>query len=111
MPQHQNDENGDVITQVRPEVKTKKPRMYRVLIHNDHYTHRDFVVWILQTVFQKSTNDAVAIMLHVHTSGVGVAGIYTREVAESKAAKSERLARAQEHPLQLSVEPDDSGGD
>ena len=85
--------------------RTKKPPMYKVLLHNDNYTTREFVVWVLQTVFHKDENAAVAIMSHVHNHGVGVAGIYTFEVAETKVTKTVSLAKAQQFPLQLSIEP------
>jgi len=87
--------------------RTKKPPMYKVLLHNDDYTTREFVVWVLQTVFHKSENDAVSVMSHVHNHGVGVAGVYTFEVAETKVTKTMHLAKAQQFPLQLSIEPTD----
>jgi ATP-dependent Clp protease adaptor protein ClpS len=87
--------------------RTKKPPMYKVLLHNDDYTTREFVVWVLQTVFHKSEADAIAIMSHVHNNGVGVAGVYTFEVAETKVTKTQHLAKAQQFPLQLSIEPTD----
>jgi ATP-dependent Clp protease adaptor protein ClpS len=85
--------------------RTKKPPMYKVLLHNDDYTTREFVVWVLQNVFRKSESDAIAIMSHVHNNGVGVAGVYTYEVAETKVTKTQHLAKAQQYPLQLSIEP------
>jgi ATP-dependent Clp protease adaptor protein ClpS len=85
--------------------RTKKPPMYKVLLHNDDYTTREFVVWVLQSVFHKSESDAIAIMSHVHNNGVGVAGVYTFEVAETKVTKTMHLAKAQQYPLQLSIEP------
>ncbi|HMG52040.1 MAG TPA: ATP-dependent Clp protease adaptor ClpS, partial [Kofleriaceae bacterium] len=87
--------------------RTKKPPMYKVLLHNDDYTTREFVVWVLQTVFHKNEGDAIAIMSHVHNNGVGVAGVYTFEVAETKVTKTTHLAKAQQFPLQLSIEPTD----
>jgi ATP-dependent Clp protease adaptor protein ClpS len=87
--------------------RTKKPPMYKVLLHNDDYTTREFVVWVLQTVFHKNESDAIAIMSHVHNNGVGVAGVYTFEVAETKVTKTMALAKAQQFPLQLSIEPTD----
>jgi ATP-dependent Clp protease adaptor protein ClpS len=87
--------------------RTKKPPMYKVLLHNDDYTTREFVVWVLQTVFHKNEVDAVAIMSHVHNNGVGVAGVFTFEVAETKVTKTMGLAKAQQFPLQLSIEPTD----
>lgn len=85
--------------------RTKKPPMYKVLLHNDDYTTREFVVWVLQTVFHKNEGDAIAIMSHVHNHGIGVAGVYTFEVAETKVTKTRHLAKAQQFPLQLSIEP------
>jgi ATP-dependent Clp protease adaptor protein ClpS len=85
--------------------RTKKPPMFKVLLHNDDYTTREFVVWVLQTVFHKTDDEAVAIMSHVHNNGVGVAGIYTYEVAETKVTKTMHLAKAQQYPLQLTIEP------
>jgi ATP-dependent Clp protease adaptor protein ClpS len=85
--------------------RTKKPPMYKVLLHNDDYTTKEFVVFVLQSVFHRSEVDAIAIMEHVHSQGVGVAGVYTYEVAETKVTKTTQLARAHEYPLQLSIEP------
>ena len=85
--------------------RTKKPPMYKVLLHNDDYTTREFVVWVLQSIFHKNEQDATTIMSHVHNNGVGVAGIYTFEVAETKVQKTQTLAKAHEYPLQLSIEP------
>ena len=87
--------------------QTKRPPLYKVLFHNDDYTTREFVVWVLQTVFHKNETDAVAIMSHVHNNGVGIAGVYTFEVAETKVTKTMHLAKAQQFPLQLSIEPTD----
>src|SRR3954453_8143302 len=87
--------------------RPKKPPMYKVLLHNDDYTTREFVVWGLHTVFHKNETDAIAIMSHVHNNGVGVAGVYTFEVAETKGTKTMSLAKAKQFPLQLSIEPTD----
>lgn len=103
MPEFEDD--FGVVTDTRTVPKTKRPKLYKVLMHNDDYTTRDFVVWVLQVIFHKSENDAVRIMMHVHTTGVGVAGVYTREVAETKVQKTERLAREQEYPLRMTMEP------
>lgn len=92
-----------------PEVKTqrrvKRPQLFRVLFHNDNYTTRDFVVAVLREVFHKSESDAVAIMLHVHHQGIGVAGVYTYDVARTKIEMVEKLARENEFPLRLTMEP------
>lgn len=94
-------------TRTRPKEKLKRPPMYRVLLHNDNYTTRDFVVAVLKEVFHKSETDAVQIMLHVHYNGIGVAGVYPYEVAETKIRLTEKLARENEFPLRLSMEPED----
>jgi ATP-dependent Clp protease adaptor protein ClpS len=86
-------------------VRTKKPPMYKVLLHNDDYTTKEFVVLVLQSVFHKGESEAVRIMMHVHNNGVGVAGVYTYEVAETKIAKTMQLAQSYEYPLQCSLEP------
>ena len=103
------DREGDtsVVTRTRTEKKLERPKLYRVLLHNDDYTTREFVVWILEVVFHRSEVESVQIMLHVHNNGVGVAGVYTFEVAETKVTKTMHLAKAQQFPLQLSIEPTD----
>ncbi len=101
------DTDSGVVTEQKPEKKLKRPRMYRVLVHNDDYTTREFVVDVLVGVFHHSEAKATEIMLHVHYTGVGVAGVFTREVAETKIALVERLAREREYPLHLSMEPDE----
>jgi len=92
--------------EVKERAKTKRPPLYKVLLHNDDYTTKEFVVMVLQAVFHKSEVDANRIMLHVHENGVGVAGVYPYEVAETKIAKTLALARRYEYPLQLSMEPE-----
>ena len=86
------------------ESTTKKPPMYRVLLHNDDYTTKEFVVQIVEAVFNKDNAEAVQIMLHVHRNGVGVAGVYPFEVAETKVKTVEGLAQQYEYPLKCSVE-------
>src|SRR6266849_10861592 len=88
--------DSEVVTETRTEKKLKKPPLYRVLLHNDNYTTREFVVAVLKEVFHKSDAEAVQIMLHVHYNGVGVAGVYTYEVAETKIKTVEKLARENE---------------
>lgn len=92
---------------VKERTRTKKPPMYKVLLHNDDYTTKEFVVMVLQSVFHLGEGDAVRIMMHVHSNGVGVAGVFTHEVAETKIHKTMQLARAYEYPLQLTMEPAD----
>ncbi len=102
-----DDGDSEVATQTKKKEALKKPPLYRVLFHNDNYTTMEFVVWVLQTVFHKGETDAVTIMLDVHRSGYGVAGVYTRDVAEMKVNKTHQLAREQEFPLKLSIEPEE----
>jgi ATP-dependent Clp protease adaptor protein ClpS len=106
-PTRSDPEEG-TLTETRTERKLSKPKLYKVLLHNDNYTTRDFVVAVLREVFHKSESDAVAIMLRVHNHGVGVAGVYTYEVAETKIRTVERLAKEHEFPLRLSLEPEDA---
>ena len=91
----------------KTERKLQKPPRYKVLLHNDDYTTREFVVEVLKVVFHRPEPEAVQIMLHVHNSGVGVAGVYTLEVAEMKVRTVETLARQREYPLMLSIEPEE----
>lgn len=97
----------DVATETMPAAKLKKPPLHRVIFHNDDYTTMEFVVWVLQTVFHKSESDSVAIMLNIHQSGFGVAGVFTKEVAETKVNKTHELAKQHEYPLKLSTEPEE----
>ncbi len=82
----------------------KEPPMFRVLLHNDDYTTMEFVVEILMAVFKKSVEEATQIMLNVHRRGIGVCGIYTREIAETKVETVIRLARDNGHPLRCTME-------
>lgn len=91
-----------VVTSTKP--KTKKPSMYKVLIFNDDYTPMEFVVYVLERFFNMSREEATRVMLHVHQKGVGVCGVFTYEVAETKVALVLDLARKNEHPLQCSME-------
>ena len=90
--------------ETRTKTKLKKPRMYKVLLHNDDYTTMEFVVFILQGIFHHSESEAMQIMLHVHKNGIGVAGVYTREIAETRIAQVEALARQHEYPLRCSMD-------
>ena len=91
-----------IVTKTRP--KTKKPSLYKVLLLNDDYTPMEFVVHVLERFFSKPREEAVQIMLHVHRRGVGVCGVYTFEVAETKVAQVIELARRHQHPLQCTME-------
>jgi len=84
--------------------KVEEPPLYKVLLHNDDYTSMEFVVLLLEKVFNKSTAEATRIMLNVHQHGIGVAGIYNREIAETKVAVVHDLARKNEFPLRCSME-------
>ena len=91
-----------VATKVRP--KTKKPSMYRVLLMNDDYTPMEFVVSILMSIFNKTQEEATQIMLNVHQNGVGVCGVYTFEIAETKVSQVMDAAKRRQHPLQCTLE-------
>ena len=108
MSEERDLESGIVTrTRSKPARKVQKPPLYRVLLHNDDYTTREFVVDVLRNVFHRAETEAVQIMLHVHQNGVGVAGVYTYDVADTKVRTVERLARQREYPLMLSMEPED----
>jgi len=91
-----------IATKTRP--RTKKPSLYKVLMLNDDYTPMEFVVHALQRFFNKSHDESVRIMLHVHQKGVGVCGVFTYEVAETKVNQVMDLARQHQHPLQCTIE-------
>jgi len=86
--------------------KIHKPKMWKVVLHNDDYTTMEFVVWVLQLVFQKSQDESLALMLAIHQTGRGVAGTFTRDVAETKATQVMELAEANGMPLLCTTEPD-----
>jgi ATP-dependent Clp protease adaptor protein ClpS len=88
----------------RERLKTKKPSLYKVLLLNDDYTTMDFVVFVLEKVFHKAPGEAMQIMLHVHKKGIGLAGIYTKEIAETKVTEVHQLARGSEFPLKCIME-------
>ena len=92
----------------RTKRKTARPRLYKVLLHNDDYTPMEFVVLVLREVFHKSDADATAIMLHAHTHGMAVAGVYTFEVAETKVQETLALAGKAGFPLLCTMEPEDA---
>ncbi len=92
----------NIATKTRPEVK--KPSMYKVFLLNDDYTPMEFVVQVLETFFNKSREEATRIMLHVHQKGLGLCGVYTFEVAETKVTQVLSAARQAQHPLQCTME-------
>jgi ATP-dependent Clp protease adaptor protein ClpS len=100
-----------VLTESRAEQKLERPRMWRVLLHNDDYTTQEFVVWILETVFRRPRGEAFTIMMSVHRSGVGVAGIYTHDVAATKVKTVQQLAEEHEFPLLVTMEPEPENAD
>ena len=102
---NEDDDGGGktgIVTKTRP--KTKKPSLYRVLLLNDDFTPMEFVTHVLQKYFSKSREEAERIMLHVHQKGVGICGVYTYEVAETKVTQVMDFSRKNSHPLQCSME-------
>ncbi len=98
---------GDgTLTRTRTRGKLQAPGMWKVLLHNDDFTTQEFVVWLLKTVFRKPDPEAVRIMLSVHQQGKGTAGLYPRDIAETKVAQARHLAEAQEFPLLCTLEPE-----
>ena len=94
--------DSEVLTE--SETRLEKPKLYKVILHNDDFTTMEFVVFILRQVFMRSDAEAVTIMLKVHNEGIGVAGVYPFEVANMKAEKAMNLSRAHEYPLLCTVE-------
>ncbi len=105
------DPDTTVVTQKKTALKLKKPKLYKVLLHNDDYTTMEFVVMILQAIFGHPETTATAIMLHIHRHGVGVGGIYPYGVAEAKVAEVMATAEKAEYPLLCTMEPDDEPDD
>lgn len=95
-------DGGDVLTE--SDIKLEKPKLFKVLLHNDDFTTMDFVVFVLQYVFMRDEAESITIMLKVHNEGLGLAGIYPYEIANMKAQKAMNLAKAREFPLLCSVE-------
>ena len=102
------DDEGDNATgtATKTRSRTKKPSMYKVLLLNDDYTPMEFVVHVLERFFSRGREDATRIMLHVHQRGIGICGVYTFEVAETKVAQVIDFSRQNEHPLQCTMEKD-----
>ena len=97
---------GDVVVQPKSETKLARPKLYKVLLHNDDYTTMEFVVYVLQKFFHRSEAEATAIMLAVHHKGSGVAGIYSRDVAETKVKETMDCAKQHGQPLLVTSEPE-----
>ncbi len=103
-----DDDGGGTGTGIltRPDTRTKKPSMYKVLLLNDDFTPMEFVVHVLQRYFRMTMEQATEVMLHVHQKGVGVCGVFTYEVAETKVNQVMSLAKQHDHPLQCTLEKD-----
>ncbi|MBI4864738.1 MAG: ATP-dependent Clp protease adapter ClpS [Candidatus Riflebacteria bacterium] len=101
-PKQDQQEDGGLATAKRE--KVKRPRLYKVLLHNDDYTTMEFVIQVLMQFFQKDHTEATQIMLNVHYKGIGVCGLYTREIAETKVGQVNDHARKSGYPLQCSME-------
>ena len=86
--------------------KLEKPKLFKVILHNDDYTTMEFVVFVLEFVFKKPTAEALEIIFNVHNKGIGIAGVYTYEIATMKAEKAVNLARSREYPFLCTVEPE-----
>ncbi|HRE60750.1 MAG TPA: ATP-dependent Clp protease adapter ClpS [Micropepsaceae bacterium] len=97
-----DDTGTGLVTRTKP--KTQRPSLYKVLLLNDDYTPMEFVVHILERFFSKNREEAVEIMLHVHRHGVGICGVFTYEVAETKVTQVVEFARRHQHPLQCTME-------
>ena len=94
----------DGLLLAEPEVKTKRPPWFKVVLLNDDYTPMDFVVFLIKDIFHRNHEDAVGIMLEIHQRGAGVCGVFTRDIAETKAELVITLSRRNEYPLQCRVE-------
>jgi ATP-dependent Clp protease adaptor protein ClpS len=95
-------ESGLAVSQARP--KLRRPPLFKVLLLNDDYTPMEFVVQVLETFFAMTREKATQIMLHVHTRGVGVCGVYTRDIAETKVVQVNDFSRSHQHPLMCTME-------
>ena len=99
-----NNDDLDTGVLLESKLKTKKPSMYNVLLLNDDYTPMEFVIIVLEGIFNKKQEEATQIMLHVHKNGAGLCGTFTYEVAESKCKAVMDIAKKNEHPLQCTME-------
>ena len=102
MPSYEHDSEEAVATESKE--KLQQPPLYKVLIHNDNFTTMEFVVYVLKTIFNHTESEATRVMLQVHMQGVGIAGVYTYEIAEMKVEKVTELAQANEYPLLCTIE-------
>ena len=105
MPQDRNpDSMDDRDIKLEPDTVLQEPKMYRVILHNDHYTTMDFVVEVLMLVFHKPAAEATKIMLDVHKKGAGMCGVYTYDIASTKVTLVHTMAKRREFPLKCSLE-------
>ncbi|KAF0139760.1 MAG: ATP-dependent Clp protease adaptor protein ClpS [Rhodospirillaceae bacterium] len=104
MSDNNNDEDTNTSVAIKNRPKSRKPAMYKVLMLNDDYTPMEFVVHVLEHIFNKTHEEATRIMLNVHQRGVGVCGVFTYEVAETKVQQVMAMARQNQHPLQCTIE-------
>ena len=102
--QHQDEDDAPVGVVIKARPKTRKPSMYKVLMLNDDYTPMEFVIYVLERFFSKDRSEATDIMMNIHNHGVGICGVYTYEVAETKVTQVMDLARQNQHPLQCTIE-------
>jgi ATP-dependent Clp protease adaptor protein ClpS len=86
--------------------RVEQPRLWKVLLHNDDFTTQEFVVLVLESIFHLPHAEAFSIMMHVHQAGIGVAGLFTRDVAETRVRATQHLAEQHEYPLLVTIEPD-----
>src|SRR6186713_88712 len=98
------DADESIITESRSDQQLARPRLWRVLLHNDDYTTQDFVIWVLETIFHKGTLEAFDIMMSVHRTGMGIAGVYTHDVAQTKVKTTRQVAEEHEFPLLVTME-------
>ncbi len=100
--QQGNHDDGLALQEAKP--KLKRPPMYKVLLLNDDYTPMEFVVHVLEVIFSMNRDQATQVMLHVHTRGMGVCGLFTRDIAETKVAQVTQFAQENQHPLKCTME-------
>ena len=106
MPKKSIQKKSDVGLIDKEKQKVEPPKKFKVVFYNDDYTPMDFVVYILEEIFFKSTEEATAIMLNVHNKGIGIAGVYSKEIAEMKMHITNARSKDHKHPLQAQIEPE-----
>ena len=111
MPREEIERGDAVVEKSESKAKLERPPLYKVFLHNDDFTTMEFVVFVLQTIFNHGEDEALRIMLNVHRQGIGLAGVYTYEVAEMKVESVTSIAQANEFPLLCTMEEDESAGD